>query len=285
MEGNETQGALRMSGTTDAKSSLVVNDVKLEVVERGQGNSRARPILFLHPGIGIEADAPVLDALAKGGRVIAPSHPGFGASQLPKGLSTVDDVSYVYLDLMDRLDLRDTLVVGVGLGGWLACEIAVKTTARISHLALGNPVGIKHGDRETRDKVDIWSLMPDEVDALAYFDPSIGKRDYKNLPDDVSLRAARSREAYARLAWSPYMHNPKLKNRLHRIDVPTLFLWGTADRILSEPYGRAFCAMIPAARFQTIERAGHYPHIEQPEQFAQAARDFAEQKQPAKARA
>ena len=123
MEGNETQGALRMSGTTDAKSSLVVNDVKLEVVERGQGNSRARPILFLHPGIGIEADAPVLDALAKGGRVIAPSHPGFGASQLPKGLSTVDDVSYVYLDLMERLDLRDTLVVGVGLGGWLACEI------------------------------------------------------------------------------------------------------------------------------------------------------------------
>ena len=188
MEGNETQGALRMSGTTDAKSSLVVNDVKLEVVERGQGNSRARPILFLHPGIGIEADAPVLDALAKGGRVIAPSHPGFGASQLPKGLSTVDDVSYVYLDLMDHLDLRDTLVVGVGLGGWLACEIAVKTTARISHLVLGNPVGIKHGDRETRDKVDIWSLMPDEVDALAYFDPSIGKRDYKNLPDDVSLR-------------------------------------------------------------------------------------------------
>ena len=36
------------------------------------------------------------------------------------------------------------------------------------------------------------------------------------------------------------MHNPKLKNRLHRIELPTLFLWGTADRILTEPYGRAF---------------------------------------------
>ena len=60
--------------------SLVVNGVTLETIERGKG----RPILFLHPGIGIEPDAPVLDALAKGGRVIAPSHPGFGASQLPK---------------------------------------------------------------------------------------------------------------------------------------------------------------------------------------------------------
>ena len=270
-----------MSVTTDAITSLVVHGVKIETVERGRG----RPILFLHPGIGIEADAPVLDALANSGRVIAPSHPGFGASQLPRGMTTVDDVSYVYLDLMDQLDLRDTLVVGVGLGGWLACEIATKTTARISHLVLGNPVGIKFGDRETRDKVDIWSLMPDEVDALAYFDPGAGKRDYKNLPDSASLTAARNREAHARLAWSPYMHNPKLKNRLHRVDVPTLFLWGTADRILSEAYGRAFCAMIAGARFETIERAGHYPHIEQPERFASAALGFAEQKQPAKVRA
>lgn len=270
-----------MSGTTDAKSSLVVNDVKIELIERGRG----RPILFLHSGIGIEGDAPVLDALAQGGRVVAPSHPGFGNSQLPKGMTTVDDVSYFYLDLMDQLDVRDTLVIGVGLGGWLACEIAVKTTARISHLVLGNPLGIKYGDRETRDKVDIWSLMPDEVDALAYFDPNAGKHDYKNLPDAVSLIAARNREAYARLAWSPYMHNPKLKNRLHRVDVPTLFLWGTADRILSEPYGRAFCAMIAGARFEPIERAGHYPQIEQPGVFARAALKFADQKQAAKARA
>ena len=67
--------------------------------------------------------------------------------------------------------------------------------------------------------------------------------------------------------------------------MPTLFLWGTADRILSEPYGRAFCAMIPAARFQTIERAGHYPHIEQPDEFARRTLAFAEEKQPVKARA
>ena len=52
-------------------------------------------------------------------------------------MTTVDDVSYLYLDLMDQLDLRDALVVGVGLGGWLACEIAIKTTARISHLVMG----------------------------------------------------------------------------------------------------------------------------------------------------
>ena len=79
---------------------------------------------------------------------------------------------------------------------------------------------------------------------------------------------ARNREATARYAWSPYMHDPKLKGRLHRIRIPTLLLWGAADRILSEAYGRAYCAAIPGARFETIERAGHFPHLEQPEEFA-----------------
>jgi pimeloyl-ACP methyl ester carboxylesterase len=191
-------------------------------------------------------------------------------------MSSIDDVSYFYLDLLESLDLRDTLVVGVGIGAWIAAEIAVKSTERLSHLVMANPVGIKVGDRETRDIVDIWSMSQAEVDALAYFDPAVGKRDYKNLPDADSLAAARNREATARFCWSPYMHNPKLKARLHRIGIPTLFLWGTADRILTEAYGRAYCAEIPGARFETIERAGHYPHLEQPEEFARRALAFAE---------
>jgi pimeloyl-ACP methyl ester carboxylesterase len=40
------------------------------------------------------------------------------------------------------------------------------------------------------------------------------------------------------------------------------------DRVLSEPYGRAYCAAIPGARFEPIARAGHFPHAEQPNEFA-----------------
>jgi pimeloyl-ACP methyl ester carboxylesterase len=265
----------------DAITSMVVNGTTIEAVERGSG----RPILFLHPGIGIEANAPVLAELAKGGRVIAPSHPGFGTSQLPKGMTSVDDISYFYLDLIEQLDLRDALVIGVGLGGWIAAEIAVKDQSRFSHLVMANAIGVKVGDRETRDIVDIWSLMPDELAALSWADPKAGARDYKTLPEAESLAAARNREAYARVAWSPYMHNPKLKNRLHRIKLPTLFLWGTADRILSESYGRAYCGMIGGATFETMEKAGHYPHLEQPEAFARRALAFASSTQtPARAR-
>jgi len=261
-----------MPATTESVTSLVVNGISIETIDRGQG----RTILFLHPGIGIEPDAPVLAELARGGRVLAPTHPGFGNSQLPKGMSTVDDLSYFYLDLLDQLDLRDVLVIGVGLGGWIAAEIAVKNSARLSHLVMANAIGIKVGDRETRDIVDIWSLLPEEVDALAYADPALAQRDYKSLPEAQSLAAARNREANGRFCWSPYMHNPKLKGRLHRIKLPTLFLWGTADRIIRDGYGRAYCAAIPGATFETIERAGHFPHVEQPAEFARRALAFAD---------
>src|ERR671923_151586 len=80
--------------TADRVSSLVVNGIRVEVSERGRG----RPLLFLHPGIGIDPAAPVLDFLARGARVIAPVHPGFGQSAAPKSMTSVDDLAYFYLD-------------------------------------------------------------------------------------------------------------------------------------------------------------------------------------------
>jgi len=252
-------------------SMLVVEGIGVEVIERGSG----KPLLFLHPGIGIERTAPVLDCLARGAHVIAPSHPGFGRSELPRWMSTVDDLAYFYLDFLEARDLTDVTVVGASLGGWIAAAIAVKSTARLARLVLANPIGIKVSDRETRDIADIFALTDDELNALTYYDPKAGARDYKAMPDADVMVAARNREALARFAWSPFMHDPKLKHRLHRIKIPTLILWGAADRIASEAYGRAYCAAIAGARFETIERAGHFPHAEQPEVFAQRVLAFA----------
>ena len=260
-----------MTSTAEsAAPTLVVNGTTIDILERGAGP----PLLFLHPENGIEPSLAAIDELAKGARVIAPTHPGYGGSELPRGTRTVDDLSYFYLDLLDQLDLRDLAVVGVSLGAWLAAEIAVKSSARFSRLVMANAVGVKIGDRETRDIADIFALTEKEYLDIAYYDPAAGVRDYKAVPDAEVLAAARAREATARLAWNPFFHNPRLKNRLHRIGIPTLFLWGTHDRMLSESYGRAYCALIPGARFELIERAGHFPHQEQPKLFAERVLAF-----------
>ena len=254
-----------------AAGSLVVEGTRIDMIERGSG----RPLLFLHAENGIEPAAAAIEELARSAHVFAPTHPGFGRSELPTGMRTVDDLSYFYLDFLDQLDLRDLTVVGVSLGAWIAAEIAVKSTARMSRLVMANAVGVKVGDRETRDIADIFAITDKEYLDLTYCDPSIGQRDYKALPDAEVLAAARAREATARFAWNPFFHNPRLKSRLHRIRIPTLFLWGSHDRMLSEAYGRAYCAMIPGASFETINRAGHFPHQEQPKAFAERVLAFA----------
>jgi len=253
-------------------SPFIVNGARIELIDRGHG----RPILFLHPHIGLDPSAPVLAMLAEGGRLIAPSHPGFGHSERPACITTVDDLAYFYLDLMDALDLRDTFVIGVSLGAWIAAAIAVKSTARMARLVLGNPVGIKVGDRETRDILDIFAMVEGEFLEKAFADPAVGQRDYRAMREDEVTVVARNREAAALYAWSPYMHDPKLKGRLHRIRIPTLVLWGTADRLVGEAYGRAFAAAMPGAKFETIAGAGHFPHLEQPKAFAGRTLAFSE---------
>lgn len=264
--------------TVTAESSapgVAINGVPLEIVERGKG----KPLLFLHPGHPggrLDPRAPVLELLAERARVIAPTHPGFGSAPAPRELTTVDDLAYLYLDLLDALDLREVAVVGVSLGGWIATEMAVKSTERISALVLANAVGIKASDRETRDIADIYAVTDKQLSELVWADPARMAANPKTLPESDLIAMARSRESTGRYAWSPYMHNPKLKGRLHRVRVPTLVLWGVADRVARVEYGRSYAAAIPGARFETIEGAGHFPHLEQPQAFARAVSAFVE---------
>jgi pimeloyl-ACP methyl ester carboxylesterase len=81
---------------------------------------------------------------------------------------------------------------------------------------------------------------------------------------------AGNRTALALYTWEPYMHNPQLRHRLHRIDVPTRFIWGESDGIVSLDYARAYQSLIPGAELVTIPEAGHQPQIEQPERFLEA---------------
>jgi pimeloyl-ACP methyl ester carboxylesterase len=153
--------------------------------------------------------------------------------------------------------------------------MAVKSSERLAGLVLVAPLGIKIGDRETRDIPDIFALPPDEVTRLQYRDPARASLDLSKLSDDQLAVIARNREATALYAWEPYFHNPKLKRWLHRITVPTLLLWGADDRFVTAAYyGAAYRGAIPGARFETIDRAGHFPHIEEPVAFAERVRRF-----------
>src|SRR5205085_4193818 len=115
-----------------------------ELLITGEG----QPVLFLHAGHGFDTADPLIARLAKSHKVIAPSLPGFGASPRPDDVTTVDDIAYRMLDLIEDLGLENLVVVGVSFGGWVAAELATKGSARIAGLVLIDPVGCKFGDRE-----------------------------------------------------------------------------------------------------------------------------------------
>ncbi|MSQ51110.1 MAG: alpha/beta fold hydrolase [Betaproteobacteria bacterium] len=252
-----------------------VEGTQLEMIDSGKG----KPILFLHPHIGLHGADPFVDRLASSARVLAPSHPGFGRTGLPKGFTSVDDIAYFYLDLLDQMDLHGVLLVGSSFGAWIAMELAVKSTQRISRLVLLNPVGAKFGTRETSDLVDIFAVAQPRLHELSYHDIAHAHRDYASLSDDALAIIARNRQSSALYAWNPYMHAPKLAQRLHRIRIPTLVLCGASDRMMAQGWGRRYAEAIPGAGggagYREIAAAGHFPHIEQPEAVARLIGEFA----------
>jgi pimeloyl-ACP methyl ester carboxylesterase len=248
---------------------VVGASTQLEITEMGRG----RPILFLHPGIGLRAAEPFLKALGRVGRVIAPAHPGFHGSPVA-GFTSVDDLSYLYLTLLEGLD-EPALVIGSSLGGWIALEIAAKSVANIAGLVLIDSVGVRFSSRDKADFADIYALPRAELDKRMYHDPAVAQIDYPSTPESELEIIARNREAEARFSWSPYLHNPRLNVRLYRVTAPALVVWGESDTFAPLSYGRQLATALPNASFETIGNAGHFPHIEQANELVARVERFA----------
>ena len=255
----------------DDAELVEIQGLKLELVVKGEG----APLLFLHGMDGVEGCSRIIDLLARDFTVYAPSHPGFGASELPRAFSTIDDLAYIYLDLLEHIDLRNVTVVGFSLGGWLAAEILVYNASRVAGLVLGAPRGLRNAERRVTHVADLFMLDPKEVDAAMQVTPASKNVNLAALPERTLERIARNAEAVCLFGWSPYLCNPKLHLRLHRIKVPTLLLWGEDDRLAPLAYARNFAATLKQVRFETLAACGHRIYVDCPEAAAARIAGFA----------
>ena len=250
---------------------IKLQEAKIEVQRRGKSG---KPLLLLHSEDNYETTQPFVDELAKKYRVFMPRMPGFGRSTLPDSIMTIDDMSYLYLDLLEHYKLTDVNVIGFSVGGWLAAEMASKSCERLSKLVMVDPLGVKIGGKYDRDIEDIYYLPFDKVKKLKFHDPDKDPRVLTEMNDREAYLLARHRESTARLCWKPYFHNLTLKNRLNRISAKTLMIWGANDGVAKPKYGRAYAKLISGSKFVTIPKAGHFPHIEQPDAFMKEVRGF-----------
>jgi pimeloyl-ACP methyl ester carboxylesterase len=269
---------------TASADRLRAGNIDLEVLRRDDPRREAPTILLLHGVSTIGAEAPFLAPLSEHGALIAPSHPGFGNSPRPADFDTMYDLVRLYLSVLDAIPADRIAMIGFSFGGWIAAEVAVCGHKKLDRLVLVDPVGVKLGGREERDIVHFFNTAPEELSRRAWHDPArrppgsyglgwhaaIGEA----MSDEEMIALARNWDALCLYAWRPHMYNPQLKGWLHRIAVPTLVLWGASDRIVTPDYGRAYSALIPGARFELIEAAGHHPELEQPRAFVDRAARF-----------
>jgi pimeloyl-ACP methyl ester carboxylesterase len=251
---------------------MTVNGIELEILRRGTG----MPLLLLHGMDTVPPQAPFLDLLGREAEIIAPSSPGFGNTKRPKDFDTVYDLVHLHLAILDALPYDKVALLGLSFGGWLAAEAAVACSHKVSKLILVDPVGIKLGGPTERDILDIFNINPAEVRRCSWHDPAKAP-DYDAMSDEELVICARNREALCLYAWHPLLYNPQLKQWLGHIRVPSLVLWGASDRVVAPDYGRAYAGLIPGARFELIEEAGHHPELEQPKRFAERVMAFLRQ--------
>lgn len=251
---------------------LDVDQTALELYRDGAG----RPIVFLHGSEGIDVCAPLLNELKKLGEVLAPSHPGFGKTPRQLRMKSVDDLAYFYLDAFELLNLSGAIVIGANFGAWIAAEIAIRDSSRISQLILSSPLGVRFSTDECEVEIeDIFTMDEMEEKERTWLAAEKFLPERKTLSDGELLTLVKNRESLCNYAWAPYMHTPVLSRWIKRIKVPTLIVRGEKDGLTSLAYAKKFQAAISGSRLEVFENAAHMPHVEKASAFAKLVDQFA----------
>jgi pimeloyl-ACP methyl ester carboxylesterase len=207
--------------------------VEVSVTDKGEG----RPFLLLHGGGGPLTVIGFAELLAaqRPARVITPTHPGFGGTPRPDSLTSVQGLAALYIALLAELGLRDVTVIGNSIGGWIAAEMALLDTNRISGFVLVDAVGIEVPGHPI---ADFFSLTPRQVAELSFHDPDRFGIDPSKLPPEA-LKVMAGNRATLGIYAGTSMNNAGLAERLAGVTTPLLVVWGDSDQIADATYGRS----------------------------------------------
>src|SRR5437879_1581457 len=158
--------------------TITIAGCRTRLFRAGPDNADAQPLVFLHGAGGHTGWMAFLEELSGRFEVFAPEHPGFGQSDDPPWLDEAADLAYFHLDLLQALGLDRVHLMGTSLGGWVAAEMAVRSTARLQSLTLVGAVGIT-ADGEPIP--DIFRMPDDENLRRFYADPGRAARRLADL--------------------------------------------------------------------------------------------------------
>jgi len=247
--------------------------VPLRVHAEGEGPA----VVFFHGPWGLTW-GPFLDALARRFTVYAPEHPGTtpGEPDAVQHFDSLWDLVLCYDELLDQLRLHDAMLVGHSFGAMVACEVAALRPSRVRRLALIDPIGLWRDDAPVTN----WMLVaPQDLPGYVFREPGgVAAKALFSIPEDPEDAAlARTRLTWAMGSTGKFIWpipDKGLKKRIHRIEAPTLLVWGQEDRLVTLAYADEFARRLAKTRVEVVKGAGHAPHLEQPETTSHIVQAF-----------
>ena len=230
------------------------------------------PLLFFHSLAGL-AWQPLLDRLARRHTVYAPEHPGTspGDPQAIREVQTYWELLLIYTELAGKLGLgpERPAALGQGFGGMVAADLAACFPRLFSRLVLLSPLGLWRDDAPI-PLMEMVSGLPSDVPKYLYAHPdSEAARAAQAMPADPAQQAKAIAQATwnvgctTKFAWPIADHG--LGRRLHRIQVPTLIVWGREDALVPVGYAKEFGRRIAGSRVEVLDDCGHVVQADQPE--------------------
>jgi len=255
-----------MASVRDEAVEVWDSRLRLHVKIAGDGP----PLLFFHPLAGL-AWSPLLDRLAERHTVYAPEHPGTspGDPQAIREVQTYWELLLVYEEMAGQLGLERPVALGQSFGGMVAADLAACFPQLFSRLVLLSPLGLWRDDAPI-PLMEMVSGPPSDVPKYLYARPgSEAARAAQALPADPEQVPAAIAQATwnvgctTKFAWPIADHG--LGRRLHRVQVPTLIVWGREDALVPVGYAKEFGSRIAGSRVEVLDDCGHVVQADQPE--------------------
>jgi 2-hydroxy-6-oxonona-2,4-dienedioate hydrolase len=257
-----------------------INDFRIRYLEYDniQKMFGTTQVLLLLHGIGASAERwlPVVPELSKYFKVIIPDIIGFGYSDKPTVEYTLDFFIAFLQGFLDNLSIENLNIVGSSFGGWVAMEFAIRFNRRVDKLVLAAPAGLMQFSTHVLDQYIMAALYPTRENTLKAFmdmafNPSIVTED--TVTDFVNrMRLPNAKYAFMSTLLG-MRDSPTLNERLSKILMPTLFVWGKDDNMIPIQCLKDY-KLVPRGELVVINDCGHSPFVEKPTEFNQAVLKF-----------
>lgn len=211
---------------------------------------------------------PQLAALPNDVRVVAPNLPGFGGSEPAGAVMTMRTAAERTLSELDRAGIDRALVCGLSMGGYVAFELWRRSQDRVLGLVLANTRAVADSPDAADSRRALAERLRAEGNVLADDPPPLLAED---APAELFGRvrawiADQTPEAIAAAALG-MAERPDSTPDLATIDVPTLVITSTGDRLIPPDVSSAMAVGIPGAELHVLDGAGHLSNLEAPGEF------------------